>query len=67
VKVRMRRITLTAHEGQRGREAPLREPDVAVSLLEPLGRSPEGGDEFEVGGAQQLPPVLARGVAEGRR
>jgi hypothetical protein len=63
----MKRIELTGYERQRRREAPLRELDVAASFLEPFGRPTEGGDEFEVCAAEQLPPTLARGVAEGRR
>jgi hypothetical protein len=61
------RAELSTNEGQRGREAPLREPDIAVSHPESFGGSTEGGDKFEVGGTQRLPPALARGVAEGRR
>jgi len=45
----------------------LREPDVAIPFLEPLGGPTEGSNELEVSAAEKLPPSLARGVAEGRQ
>jgi len=45
----------------------LRKPDVTVSLLESLGSSTIGSDEFTIGGAEQNPPILTRGMTEGRR